>query len=158
MLVDVTFRSSRGAMAACSYASDHLTDLEIASESPVSLASKRVDPCLSSMQFAYLSCFPFTVAYRMLSDGRCRSSRSSIAACSYDSDDLIDPRWATLVPCGKDRSIASVSLRLISQVWRFVFRIYVPDLTHNSRGFYSTHRSTTRDQYSAHGAVTPRPS
>ena len=28
-------------------------------------------------------------------------------------------------------------------------------MTHNSRGFYSTHRSTTRDQYTAHEAVTP---
>ena len=27
-------------------------------------------------------------------------------------------------------------------------------MTHNSRGFYSTHRPTTRDQYTAHGAVT----
>ena len=77
-----------------------------------------------------------------------------MAACSYDSADLTDPRWATLVPCGKDRSIASVSLRLISQVWRFVFRIYVPDVTHNSRGFYYTYRDTTRDQYTTHDAIT----
>ena len=30
------------------------------------------------------------------------------------------------------------------------FRTYVQNLIHNSRGFYSTHRSTTRDQYAAH--------
>ena len=47
-----------------------------------------------------------------------------------------------------------MSLRLISQVWRFVFRIYVPDVTHNSRGFYYTYRDTTRDQYTTHDTIT----
>jgi len=39
-------------MAACLYADDPPADLEIASEAPISLALRRVDPCLSSMQFA----------------------------------------------------------------------------------------------------------
>ena len=62
--------------------------------------------------------------------------------------------WAMLVPCGNHRSIASVSHRLISQVWRFEYRLSVSNVTHNRSGLYSTHRATTRDQYTAHGVVT----
>ena len=43
---------------------------------------------------------------------------------------------------------------MIYQAWRFVFRIYVSDVTHNSRGFYYTYRDTTRDQYTTHDAIT----
>ena len=77
-----------------------------------------------------------------------------MAACLYSSDDLTGQRWATSVSRRIAQTIARPSVRLHPRAWRFVDRIYASNVTHNSRGFYSTHRPTTRDQYTAHGAVT----
>ena len=77
-----------------------------------------------------------------------------MTACSYSSDDLTGQRWATSVSRRIAQTIARPSLRLHPRAWRFVDRIYASNVTHNSRGFYSTHRPTTRGQYTAHGIVT----
>ena len=77
-----------------------------------------------------------------------------MATCSYGSDGLTGQRWATSVSRRMAQAIARLSLRLNGHAWRFETRVYVYNVTHNRRGIYSTHRPTTRDQYTAHDAVT----